>query len=249
MKYNPFSLCNKTILITGASSGIGKATAIECSKLGAKCIITGRNEERLKETFAQLDGIEHKYILADLSIENSIDLLIKNITELDGFVNNAGIINTLPVQFITKEKIDSILTINTTSSILLFSKLVKKKKLRKGASVVFTSSIGGTRIGTIGNSLYDASKGALSGFVKTTAIEMASKSIRVNAVCPGMINTNLFNDSSITQEQFSEDAKKYPLRRYGKPEEVAWGIIYLLSEASTFVTGSELVIDGGFSIQ
>lgn len=249
MSYNPYSLENKTILITGASSGIGKATAIESSKLGAKVVITGRNEERLNETYINLDGNGHIKIIADVSTDEGLDTIINNCPFIDGFVNNAGIIKTIPIQFITREKIDELMSVNLDSMILLFAKLLKKKKLPKGSSVVFTSSIGGTKVGTIGNSLYDSSKAAISGFIKTSAIELAPKNIRVNCVCPGMINTNLFNEGAVTEQQFQEDSKKYPLGRYGNPEEVAWAIIYLLSNASSFITGSELVIDGGFSIK
>lgn len=249
MSYNPYSLENKTILVTGASSGIGKATAIECSKLGAKVIITGRNEERLKETFINLKGDGHIKIVADISTDVGIDTIIDNCPFIDGFVNNAGIIKTVPIQFITREKITELMSVNFDSMLLLFSKLLKKKKLQKGASVVFTSSIGGTKVGIIGNSLYDSSKAAISGMVKTSAVELAAKNIRVNCVCPGMIHTNIYNDGSLTEEQLLEDSKKYPLGRYGNPEEVAWAIIFLLSNASSFVTGSELVIDGGFSIK
>ena len=249
MLYNPFSLTNKTILVTGASSGIGKATAIECSKMGAKVIITARNEEKLKETLSLLEGDGHQMIIADLSNTDEIDNLVSQLPEINGLVNNAGKTITLPCNFITEEKLADIVSVNMTAPILLFSKLLKKKKLIKGSSVVFTSSINGIKTGSVGSSMYCATKGALSGFVKTAAIEYATKQIRVNCVCPGMINTNILEFGVVTEEQLVEDAKKYPLGRYGKPEEVAWAMIYLLSDASSFVTGSNLVIDGGYTIQ
>lgn len=249
MSYNPFSLINKTILVTGASSGIGKATAIECSKMGAKVIITARNEEKLKETLSLLEGDGHQMIIADLSNTGEIDNLVSQLPEINGLVNNAGKTITLPCNFITEEKLADIVSVNMTAPILLFSKLLKKKKLIKGSSVVFTSSINGIKTGSVGSSMYCATKGALSGFVKTAAIEYATKQIRVNCVCPGMINTNILEFGVVTEEQLVEDAKKYPLGRYGKPEEVAWAMIYLLSDASSFVTGSNLVIDGGYTIQ
>lgn len=249
MIYNPFSLQNKTILVTGASSGIGRATAIECSKMGAKVIITARNEGKLKETLSLLEGDGHQMIIADLSKADEIDNLVAQLPEINGLVNNAGKTITLPCKFITEEKLDDIVSVNMTAPILLFSKLLKKKKLVNGSSVVFTSSIGGTFIANMGNGMYGATKGALSAFVKIAALENASKNIRVNAVCPGMINTNLFDSGVINEEQLAEDMKRYPLGRYGKPEEVAWAMIYLLSDASSFVTGSNLVIDGGYTIQ
>lgn len=249
MSYNPFSLINKTILVTGASSGIGKATAIECSKMGAKVIITARNEGKLKETLSLLEGDGHQMIIADLFNTDEIDNLVSQLPEINGLVNNAGKTITLPCNFITEEKLADIVSVNMTAPILLFSKLLKKKKLIKGSSVVFTSSINGIKTGSVGSSMYCATKGALSGFVKTAAIEYATKQIRVNCVCPGMINTNILEFGVVTEEQLVEDAKKYPLGRYGEPKEVAYAIIYLLSDASSFVTGTNLVIDGGFTIQ
>lgn len=249
MSYNPFSLINKTVLVTGASSGIGRATAIECSKMGAKVIITARNEGKLKETLSLLEGDGHQMIIADLFNTDEIDNLVSQLPEINGLVNNAGKTITLPCNFITEEKLADIVSVNLTAPILLFSKLLKKKKLIKGSSVVFTSSINGIKTGSVGSSMYCATKGALSGFVKTAAIEYATKQIRVNCVCPGMINTNILEFGVVTEEQLVEDAKKYPLGRYGEPKEVAYAIIYLLSDASSFVTGTNLVIDGGFTIQ
>lgn len=247
--YNPFTLNDKVILITGASSGIGKATAIECSKMGAKVIITARNEEKLKETLSSMEGDSHQMFIADLSNVDEIDSLVSKLPEINGLVNNAGKTITLPCNFITEEKFADIVSVNMNAPILLFSKLIKKKKIQKNSSVVFTSSINGTKTGSAGSSMYCATKGALSGFVKTAAIECAAKQIRVNCVCPGMINTNILETGVISEEQLIEDAKKYPLGRYGEPEEVAYAIIYLLSNASSFVTGTNLVIDGGFTIQ
>lgn len=247
MNYNPFSLEGKTILITGASSGIGKATAIECSKLGAKCVITGRNKIRLSETFSSLGGSGHLQFPVDLSAQGGIDLLSEFVPALDGLVNNAGISRPLPVPFVTEEKMSETFSINLNAPILLFSKLVKMKKIAKGSSVVFTSSINGLWGGGKAECLYSASKAGLSGFVKVAALELAAKKIRVNCVCPGMIETEILSNGTITEEQLAENARGYPLGRHGKPEEVAWGIIYLLSDAAAFVTGSNLVIDGGIT--
>lgn len=249
MSYNPFSLSGKTILITGASSGIGRATAIECSKLGATCIITGRNEERLSETFKALEGEGHSMLTADLSRKDELNSLISNLPCINGLVNNAGISKPLPVNFVTVEKLDEIFSINLSAPILLFTALLKSKKIAKGASVVFISSINGVLGGEKAECLYSTSKAGLSGFVKVAALELAPKQIRVNCVCPGMIETGILSSGTITAEQLAENTKGYPLGRHGKPEEVAWGIIYLLSNASSFVTGSNLVIDGGITVK
>lgn len=249
MNYNPFSLEGKTVLVTGASSGIGKATAVECSRLGAKVVVSGRNEERLMQTLSELDGDGHIAIIADLATDEGIDRVVNQSPQLDGLVNNAGSTLMLPTQFITREKLMSVLEVNTIAPILLTQKLLKAKKVGKEASIVFTDSISGVEIASPGNVLYSTSKSAINGFVKNAALDLAPKNIRVNAVCPGMIATHILDDKSVTTEDMEADMKKYPLKRYGKPEEVAYAIIYLLSDASSFTTGASIVIDGGFTLQ
>lgn len=250
MSNNPFSLTEKKILVTGASSGIGKSIAIECSKMGAKVILTARNEERLKETLSEMSGQGHQYICADLSLDNSISNLISYLdTKIDGLVNCAGFTIPKPFLFLTKEDISSVMKVNFEAPIILSQQLVKAKKLQKGASIIFVSSISGVYISSVAGSLYSASKAALNGAIKGMAIELAAKGIRVNSVNPGMIETNIFKDGTISKEQLEEDTKKYPLKRYGKPEEVAYGVIYLLSDASCWSTGTNLLIDGGYTLQ
>ena len=246
--YNPFSLENKTILVTGASSGIGRAIAIECSKMGASVIITGRNEERLKETHAQMEGNQPDYIVADLSLPNDVQNLVQKITSLNGLVNCAGLTKSLPFQFATRKNIDEVFNINFFAPVEISRLLVKNKKIKGGSSIVFISSISGVYCTIIGNSIYSASKGAINGIVKSMALELAPKSIRVNCINPGMINTNLLSEGIISKDQLQEEMKKYPLKRYGKPEEVAFAAIYLLSDASNWVTGSNLLIDGGLTL-
>lgn len=245
---NPFSLQGKTILVTGASSGIGRATAIECSKMGAHLILCGRNEERLSETQRMLEGEGHQMHVVDLADEVQLKELATKVPSLDGLVNNAGVNNLLPLNFINREKLMQVLEVNTIAPILLTQLLVKKKKLNQGASIVFTDSISGPYVASPGNAMYSASKGAIAGFVKNAALELASKNIRVNAVCPGQIDTGLFDSRKITQEEIEQEIKKYPLKRIGKPEEVAWAMVYLLSDASSFTTGASIVVDGGFTL-
>jgi NAD(P)-dependent dehydrogenase (short-subunit alcohol dehydrogenase family) len=246
--FNPFSLENKTILITGASSGIGRATAIECSKMGAKVIITARNGERLQETFSQLNGEGHNKILADLTISEDIERLVDSVPKLDGLVNNAGINKLLPPQFINEKDLNMTFQVNTIAPILVTQKLLKNKKLQNGSSIVFTSSIGGVYSVSPANSMYSASKGAINGFMMNIALDLMEKGIRCNSVNPGMVETNIMEQGVVSEEQLETHKKKYPLGRFGKPEEVAYAIIYLLSDASIFVNGTKLVIDGGVSI-
>ena len=248
MQYNPFTLLDKTILITGASSGIGKATAIECSKMGAKVIITARNVERLEQTIKQMAGSDHEYIQADLSKSEDIKKLISNLPEIDGLVNNAGISKPTLTQFISEEVVNDIFLVNTFAPIYLTQGLLKQKRIKNKGSIVFTSSISGLACSEVGESLYSASKAAINGFVKGAAIELATKGIRLNTVNPGLIDTNIFDEGIITKEQLEEKKKKYPLRRFGKPEEVAYAIIYFLSDASLWTTGANLIIDGGYTL-
>lgn len=246
MSYNPYSLEGKTILITGASSGIGRATAVECSKMGAQLFLTGRNEQRLIETMELLDGNNHSYIPADLTDDNEMQHLIASLPPLDGLVNNAGIQKYMPTQFITEDDLLRILKTNTIAPILLTRTLVKKKKMKNPSSIVFTSSIAGNFKCSPGIAMYSTSKGAISGFMRNSAIDLAAKGIRCNAVNPGMIVTPIMTENSaMTEEQWEENRKLYPLKRFGKPEDVAFAIIYLLSDASSWVTGSSLIIDGG----
>jgi len=245
---NPFSLLGKTILVTGASSGIGRAIAVECSKMGAQMIITGRNEMRLSETFALLAGQNHVQLTADLSVEQDIENLLAMFPKLDGCVNNAGIIRPQLLQFSEKKDILEMFEANTFSSFLLIQKLIQNKKLNKNASIVFISSISGVYCSAVGEALYSASKGAINGYLKGLALEMANRGIRVNSVNPGIIETNLFNSTSMPPEELEEKKKKYPLKRFGNPEEVAYAVVYLLSDASQWVTGSNLVIDGGYTL-
>lgn len=246
--YNPYSLEGKTILVTGASSGIGRATAIECSKLGAKVVITARNEERLKETLDALEGEGHQMICFDLCEADKLDEFVALLPPLQGLVSNAGTNKMSPVTFIKEEDLKEVYQVNTFSPILLLRMLLKKKKLEKESSVVFTSSLSG--IGTVGtgNGVYASSKGALSMFVKVAALELAGKRIRVNAVCPGMIQTQMIQEGAVS-EQLAQGLADYPLGRYGEPKDVAYAIIYLLSGASSWVTGTNMVIDGGLTIR
>jgi len=247
---NPFSLEEKTILVTGASSGIGKATAVECSKMGANVIITGRNEERLSETFEELQGDKNQKFVCDLTSQENMEELVKQVPNLDGIVHCAGIgDNHSPFQFVSEEKLKTVFDINFFAPALLSKTLVKTKKVQNGASIVFISSIMGNNLLRVASSVYAASKSAVAAIAKGMALDLAPKKIRVNSVLPGRIETPMITlESELTDEQRDIDIKTYPLKRYGKPEEVAYAAIYLLSDASCWVTGSNLTIDGGLTL-
>lgn len=249
MSYNPFTLKGKVVLVTGASSGIGQATAIECSKLGATVIITGRNEERLKQTFLHLDissSQSHQMIVADLNNNTSLTSLVEKIDGLDGLVNNAGVNRVKPVAFIKQEDLEYVFQSNTWTAVNLTRLLCKTKKLKKNSSIVFTSSVSAF-YNAPGRALYAGSKAALTSFMRSFAVELADKGIRANSVHPGLIDTKLIVEN-LTEEELNNNLKEYPLNRFGKPEEVAWAIIYLLSDASSWVTGNSMIIDGGFML-
>ena len=246
---NPFSLKDKTILITGASSGIGKETAILCSKMGANVIITGRNKTRLNETFLLLEGSNNLLFHIDLTKEDEISHLISDIPNLDGVVNSAGIVKPLLLKFTEDKDINEIIGINTIAPIVLTKKLLQSNKINKQASLVYISSINGNSCSSIGSTIYATSKSALTGFMKAIALELAPKGIRANCINPGMIDTKIFENSSIGLDYLEEDKKKYPLRRYGKPDEVANVAVFLLSDATLWITGSSILIDGGFTLQ
>ena len=246
--YNPFSLASKTVLITGASSGIGRETALECARMGASVVITGRDKDRLDETLQLIESDDKTAIIADLTVADDVERLIEALPSLDGAVLCAGNSTTLPLQFGTRDKFDDMFDINFFAPVELLRLLYKKKRLNKGASVVLIASIGGTHSFMPGNGIYGASKAALNSVMKYAAREFASRRIRVNSICPGMVDTPLIHRGTITEEQLAEDAKRYPLGRYGKPSDIAHGAVYLLGDASSWLTGHDLVIDGGFSI-
>lgn len=245
--YNPFSLEGKTILVTGASSGIGRATAIECSKAGAKVILLGRSLERLNETLSNCVGEGHCLLQCDLADLDSFSEKFSNIPELDGVVHNAGVNTKYLVKNLSKEKIDGIFHTNYYAPVLMTQMFLKKKILKKNASLVFVSSISAS-LGAISNSVYASSKGALNSFVRSLALEIAPRGMRANVIQPGMIETPILSAYAMSEEleAFKNSA---PLGHPGEPVDIANGCVYLLSEASKFVTGSIFTIDGGITLR
>lgn len=249
--YNPFTLEGKTILVTGAGGGIGRATAVAASKMGATVKMVDISEEGMEQTKTLLDHQEHKHQLyvVDLSDVEAINTLVEKMDSLDGLVNNAGISNTRPLQMIREEDFDRVVGLNTKAPILLTNLLYKKKKLNKGASIVFTSSLAGLYTFTPANGLYSLSKSALTSYAKSCAVEFAARDIRSNCVNPSMVNTHLKDNLSFSEEEYQTDIQKYPLKRYAEPEEVANAVIFLLSDASSYITGHTLLVDGGRSLK
>jgi len=245
---DPFKLSYKTILVTGASSGIGRSVAVICSEQGAKLCLTARSLLRLEETRSMLTPGDHCILIADLVNETDIVKLADQLPELDGLVLNAGMVKTMPIQYVKNEIITKIFAVNVQSSILLIQQLLKKKKIRNDGSICFISSIS-SDYAQFGNSLYSSTKGAINSFSRALALELAPKKIRVNAVLPSFVETEILKDSPINEEQLIEHMKNFPLGRFGKPEDIAYLSVYLLSDASKWMTGSLLTIDGGYSLK
>lgn len=248
MIYNPFSMEGKTVLVTGASSGIGRATAIECSRMGAIVIINGRSESRLQETYDSLSGDGHQMIVGDLTDDILLKKLQKEIIPVDGIAHCAGISGHRLFTYLKEGEIEQMFSINFYAPLKLSQLLLKAKKVNKGGSIVFITSTSGILSSYIGGSLYSSTKGALNGLLKGMALELAAKHIRVNGVMPSMVETSIMDGGDITQEQFEADKDLYPLKRYGRPEEVAYAVVYLLSDAAAWITGTNLLMDGGRSI-
>ncbi len=247
MSYNPYNIEGKRILITGASSGIGRATAIECSKLGGICVLCGRNEERLQETLSMLEGSGHVTIAADLLKSDDLQRIAAQCDKLDGVVLNAGINLMAPIYFLKEEDVNQVFATNTLAPMLLMQALLKARKINAKASLVFTSSIDALNP-DVSSSAYAASKAALTSFMRSCSKELAPRQIRANAVHPGLVETGMKHNGMVSDEDLEKNKELYLLKRYARPEEIAWAIIYLLSDASAFVTGSVLTIDGGISI-
>lgn len=251
----PFSLKGKSVLVTGASSGIGRATAVACSCMGARVVLSGRNSGALSETLHMMNGCAsedeggHLLLQEDLSTDVALEDLVERCPVLDGFVSNAGVGGLLPVQSISRKEVDRISNLDLFVPMLLLRQFLRKKKLRRGSSVVFTSSAAGIYRVSPGNAVYAAAKSGLDAYMRTAALELGPKGIRVNSVNPGMVETRFINGDMFTPEQREAEMRNYPLGRFAKPEEVAWGIVFLLSDAASFITGTALKIDGGMTLK
>lgn len=247
--HNQFSLINKTILVTGASSGIGRQICISLAYAGANVIATGRDNNRLNETLLMLEGNGHQIIPFDLTEVNLYKEFLDKIPRLSGIVHSAGIAKFIPFKAISEKEIRSIQSLNYEAPILLTQQLLKYKKIEKKGSIIFIASISGL-IGTVGNTIYAGSKAALIAASRALSIEVAGQEIRANCISPGMVITPLSSKikDSVSTETFKENEKLHPLG-FGMPEDVANACIFLLSDSSRWITGTNLIIDGGYTTQ
>ena len=244
--FNPFSLEGKTILVTGASSGIGRGIAVACSKIGARVVVHGRNRQKLQETLSLMEGDGHCATVGDLINYETLVELVSTLPKLDGIVHSAGIGERTLCKNVTEGDIDRMMSVNFKAPVLLQSEILRQKKINKGGSIVFVASISNDSP-SVGNGLYAASKGALISYAKCLQLELAPRMIRVNCISPAMVWTDLIFKGGLTEAELHEDEQKYPLKRYGQPEDVAYLAIYLMSDASAWMTGSNVKITGGAS--
>lgn len=243
-EYNPFSLEGKTIMVTGASSGIGRGIAVTCSKMGATVIINGRNITKLQETESLMEAGSAVIKIGDLTEIAALTLLVSELPKLDGVVHCAGIGQRIPCKDLLIDNVNQVMEVNFKAPVMLQAELLRQKKLNKSASIVFVASIASWSP-SFGNSIYSASKGAIISYANCLALELAPRKIRVNCISPAMVWTDLIMKDGIDEEQLKEDEQKYPLKRYGTPEDIANLAVYMLSNASTWMTGSNVKISGG----
>lgn len=250
--YNPFTLEGKNILVTGASSGIGRQCAIDCSKMGAKVVVVGRDQERLNSVISEMGGhgISYSFDLAKIDgISELISEIVSKCGKLDGFIHAAGIEVTNPVKLSNTTDYESLFRVNSLSAFEIVKNLCGIKTFNKGGSIVLISSISGV-IARKGLSAYAASKGALMSAARVMALEMASREIRVNTISPGTILTPMMQKAI---EAMSEEDKKKRIEGFplglGKTTDISNACIYLLSGASRWVTGQNMIVDGGYTIQ
>lgn len=244
-KFNPFSLEGKRILVTGASSGIGRQIAIDCSRMGAEVYLTGRNQERLEETLSQIEKGKGISISADLSDSTDLEILVEALPELDGVVHCAGVIDRTLAKNVKEKDLQRVMKVNFEAPVLLQKLLLKKRKVKNSGSIVFMSSIAYVSPNP-GQCLYAASKGALVSYAKVLSLELANIQVRVNCICPAMVATDVVRkDFDLLGVDIHQDELNYPLKRHGKPEDVSNLAIYLLSDASAWMTGNAIKITGG----
>lgn len=241
-----FSLNGKTILITGASSGIGKQIACSCAEAGASVIVSGRDSERLHAVLTSLPGSGHSSLILDLTNDVALKCAAEMVEKIDGVVHCAGISMLSPLRLVTRSHIEIQLSSNLVGPMLLTKQLLLRNSINQGGSIVFISSIS-AHIGVHGVSSYSASKGALEAMARSLAMEVAKKRMRVNCLAPGLVQTPMYEAAVSTTGGLEETIKNYPLG-IGKPEDVAYSAIFLLSNASRWITGTTLVIDGGHTV-
>jgi len=242
---DPFRLDDKIILVTGASSGIGRATALLCAELGATVWLTGRDPERLEETRSALSGCGHRVLVGDLKDPEFRQSLVDQLDSLDGFVFSAGVAELTPMRMVSEKHIESIFSINYSAPILLTQRLLLRKKLNVGASLVYVTARA-EHIAPLATGVYSAAKAALTASVRTLALEHAKQGIRANCVSPGYVETPMLGKlQSVSSIQSKVDLAPLGIL---SADDIAQSISYLLLPASRWITRTTLVVDAGLSL-
>lgn len=241
------NLTGKHILVTGASSGMGRVFCQMIAKEGASVSFIARNEERLRDTLCKMEGDGHQYYVCDLTDMEQLKATIGELKPVDGVVFCAGINDFVPLKFVKQEKLEKIFQINYFSQVILTQMLAKKKLINKNASLVYISSLS-SMLGVAGTLLYASSKAALNSAVRVIATELAPQGVRANAICPGIVRTEMLSGTNIDEDTFTKQAVDYPLG-LGTPEDVGNAVLYHLSDGSRWLTGNCMVIDGGYSLK
>lgn len=240
-------LTGKHVLVTGASSGMGRVFCQMIAEEGAVVSLFARNEERLLETLRMMNGEGHQYYVCDLTDETQLKNTIAKLPPIDGAVFCAGINDYVPLKFVKQEKLETIFQTNYFSQVILTQMLAKKKLINKKASLVYISSISST-LGVPGTLLYASSKAALNSAVRVIAAELAPQGIRANAICPGIVMTEMLSGTNIDDESFTKQVADYPLG-LGTSEDVGYAVLYHLSDGSKWLTGNCMILDGGYSLK
>lgn len=248
--FNPFSLDGKRVLVTGATSGLGRAIAISCARIGAEVIGVGRDAQRLadmEQALAAASARPHRMLRADLTQAADRDALVAALGgAIDGIVHSAGISRLAPVRMMTADHLREVQSINVEAPTLLTQALLRRNGIAAGGSIVFLASIA-AHIGVAGVGAYSASKAALIALMRCLAMEVVKRRIRANCLSPALVETPLLDATAEVVGSLEEERKHYPLG-FGKPDDVANAAIFLLSDASRWITGTTLVMDGGLTI-
>lgn len=250
---NPMELEGRTIVVTGASSGIGRATSVALSQLGARVVLVGRNRAHLDETLTMLEGPRHTVEPFDLNRTDELPEWMKGVVEksgpLAGLAHCAGAQVIMPLRVLKTKHVEDLLRINVVSSIMLAKAFRQKGVAGSGGGIVFVSSVMG-EVGTPGRSAYCASKSALHALTRALALELAADGIRVNCVAPGAVQTEMVEGmkDALGESRLAEVVRQHPLG-LGTPRDVALAIAFLLADTGRWITGSIQFVDGGYTAQ
>lgn len=244
-------LKDKVVIITGAGSGMGRTTAIMAAQQGADLVLADINEEAINDVAIEIESLGKKTAkcIVDVcnydNVQNMIDVAVNTFSKVDALVNCAGIFTSSPFVDLTEKDWDRMIDINLKGAFICTQKFIKQLiKQKTGGSVVFISSISGY-VGFPKSAHYCASKGAVRQLSKTIALEFGSSNIRSNVVAPGFIETPMISSVLDDEDMSKQYIEQIPMGRFGKPSEIADAITFLISDQSSFCTGSELIVDGG----